>query len=103
MAIPREEDLVVHTFAADGQSKAIVWPGGDGVLIGIGTDFGSGSLSVQTSLDDGATWGNVGTALTDDGSVVVTLPANKLVRLSLSGSTSPTLTGEFTCVHRNRA
>ena len=59
-------------------------------LYGEGT-FDSGTLALQASPDDGATWVNVAT-LTADGASHVQVVSHVL-RLKLTGSTSPTLDG----------
>jgi hypothetical protein len=54
-------------------------------------NFGSGTLALQASPDDGTTWVNVAT-ITADGASHVQVVAH-LLRLKLTGSTDPVLDG----------
>lgn len=82
-------------FTADGQSGAINWPGGRGVFAAFGT-FGGGTIKLQVSYDDGATWidadrsGDTFVTFTANGSGGFELPRCQ-IRTSLSGSTSPSI------------
>ncbi|TWA89588.1 hypothetical protein [Bradyrhizobium stylosanthis] len=82
-------------FTADGQSSAISWPGGRGVFAAFGT-FGSGTIKLQASYDDGTTWidvdrsGDTYVTFTANGAGGFELPKCQL-RVSLSGSTSPSI------------
>ena len=82
------------TFSADGNSATVNWPGGTGSMFVEGT-WGSGTATLQYSIDSGSNWASVtdGTttaSLTADGVVTFTLGECDL-RINLGGSTSPTL------------
>lgn len=83
------------TLLADGQTAAIGWLGGRGVFTAQGT-FGSGTIKLQCSHDDGATWvdvdrsGDTFVTFTANGQGGFELPKCSL-RASLSGSTNPAI------------
>ena len=88
------------TFATDGNGDSVRLQYGTGyVLIGAGSNqnFGSGTLTLQIQTDSGE-WVQVETytALPDPNPVVINLGgAAALVRLVLSGSSSPNLDWEI--------
>lgn len=94
MGIPSSNRFPVLT--ADGQTatlSAISWKGGRGVFTAWGT-FGSGTIKLQQSPDDGTTWIDVDRS----GDTYVTFTSNGeggfelsacLLRVSLTGSTAP--------------
>ena len=96
MAIPTQFQF--PNVVADGQTAAastVQWPGGRGVFIAYGT-FGSGTMKLQASHDDGTTWIDVDRS----GDTFVTFTVNGqggfelgkcLLRVSVSGSTSPAI------------
>lgn len=93
MAIPAAVKFA--TLAATGNTAAIAWPGGRGVFTAWGT-FGGGTLTLQQSPDDGATWINVDRT----GDTYVTFTANGeggfelgecQLRVSLTGATTPSI------------
>lgn len=85
-----------HTFDADGNSDAVQWNGGPGSMLAQGT-FGGGTLTLKYSLDDGSTWTSFGseTTITSAGGGRFFPPGGCLVRVELSGSTSPDLDVNF--------
>ena len=93
MGIPTVYQFPVLT--ADGQTAAanvVSWPGGQGVFVAYGT-FGSGTVKLQWSPDDGTTWIDAGAApltLTAAGYGPFTIPKSQL-RVSLTGSTAPSI------------
>lgn len=93
MARPTDLDA---TLSADGQSSAVYFPGGSGVLLASGT-FGSGTLTVQWQ-DDAGTWFSSSATLAAAGHVAFVLPQGP-VRLDLSGSTSPSITARVRAIH----
>ncbi|MDA9453072.1 hypothetical protein XI00_02000 [Bradyrhizobium sp. CCBAU 21359] len=69
------------------------WSGGVGTVVAWGT-FGGGTVSLQMSVDNGATWMNVDRGT--DSFVSFTAPGNGgfqlglcLLRFNLTGATSP--------------
>jgi len=79
---------------ADGNSAAINWEPGDGLLQVDGT-FDSGSVAVQVSLDGGTTYSPYGTAITTAGVVKLELPAKCKLRLNLSSAGASTELNAF--------
>lgn len=80
---------------ANGQTTAIGWLGGRGNFIAQGT-FGSGTIKLQASFDDGTTWIDVDKS----GDTYVTFTSNGVggfelgacqLRASLSGATAPSI------------
>lgn len=85
------------TFAADGNSALINWPGGKGNLQAFGT-FGSGSIKLAQCLEGSTTAPNgtatpIGSAytLTADGGIIFDLLPSR-IQVQLTGSTAPTIT-----------
>ena len=79
------------TLTANGSTPSHSFPGGVGTAHAAGT-FGSGTLALEVSADNGTTFINGGTSvqLTADGIFNFTLPSDELlVRLTLSGATDP--------------
>lgn len=93
--MPRQS-LNAATLSADGSTNTVPWSGGRGTFAGYGT-FGGGTLSLEISYDQGTTWFAVGTDtdLTSDGHGNFDLPSGVLLRGTLSGATSPSLTVEI--------
>lgn len=93
MGIPAA--LAFARLLASGNSSAITWNGGRGVFAAYGT-FGSGTLKLQSSFDDGTTWidvdrsGDTYVTFTANGSGGFELPKCQL-RVSLSGATNPSI------------
>lgn len=56
--------LLVNAGAGNGATKQ--WPGGEGVLIAVAS-WGGGNAQLQVLGPDGATWINVGSAITANG------------------------------------
>lgn len=89
-------DLKQEGLNADGNSTAWEHDGGLCCVHILG-DFGSGTAVLQSSPDDGTTYTavikNSGTdaSWTSAGVVSVNLPRETMVRVNLSGSTSPDL------------
>lgn len=85
------KNKLVGNFSADGNSSELDWGGRFvGHISAYGT-FGSGTVTLQYSLDAGATWNAVDTtnlAFTADGNGNFELPFCKL-RINLAGSTTP--------------
>lgn len=83
------------TLSADGQTAAVAWLGGRGVFSAQGS-FGSGTIKLQCSHDDGTTWidvdrsGDTFVTFTANGQGGFELPKCSL-RASLSGSTAPSI------------
>lgn len=79
------------TFTADGSSPGYSFPGGVGTVQADGT-FGSGTLTLEVSSDEGVTYTSGGSTvqLTAEGLFNFSLPSDGLmIRLTLSGSTAP--------------
>lgn len=87
---------LTETLAADGSTASVEWPGGLGTFAAYGS-FGGGTFSLEVSFDGGTTWFAVGTDtdLTADGAGNFSLPAEVLLRATLSGATTPSVTGEI--------
>jgi len=81
---------VMDAVAADGNSSVYVWRGGKGTLVGAGT-FGSGTLSVQVSLDNGTTWVGLASATMTAASAITFEVHRCQMRFNLAGATGPTL------------
>lgn len=86
-----------YYLTANGNTTPIDWPADpearhEGNLTADGT-FGSGTLKLQLSHDNGSTWTDADAtnlAFTENKSMNFNLPACK-IRLNLSGSTNPNL------------
>ena len=80
------------SLSADGSSADQQWRGGTGFVTASGT-FGGGTLELELSLNGGSTYVGAGTGgqLTSAGSFVFELPDDALIRVTLSGSTGPSL------------
>lgn len=75
---------------ANGSTSVVDWRGGPGILLAQG-DFGSGTLTLEFSIDGGTTWTPVGDAsLTEGGGWRFDLGACQL-RGTLAGATDPTV------------
>lgn len=76
-------------LSADGSTPTQSWDGGLGTVAVAGT-FGSGTIKLEASFDNGTTWIPVGTDVefTATGMGNFHLPACNL-RCTLSGATSP--------------
>lgn len=85
--------LVRQTLTANGNTNTFEWGGGVGYYASNGT-WGSGTTSLQVSPDGGTTFISAGTDgnLTADGVVRFELPDKAVIRVNLSGATSPSLT-----------
>lgn len=79
-----------ETLTADGAASSVAWQGGEGTLIAYGT-FGSGTVALQFSPDNGNTWIDAGVSLTADGHGAFDLPAGVSLRANLSGASSPSV------------
>ncbi|RZN09655.1 hypothetical protein CWO91_16640 [Bradyrhizobium genosp. SA-3] len=84
------------TITGNGSTSGVVWPGGRGVFTAFGT-FGSGTIKLQVSYDDGTTWmdvdrsGDTYCTFTSNGSGGFELPKCQ-VRANTAGSTTPSVT-----------
>ena len=78
------------TFAADGISKFSNVPLSIDYMFFATGSFGGGCLSLEASPDNGITWFTV-EQLTSPGRLIRYLVSGEKVRLSLSGSTNPTV------------
>ncbi|MHC4051494.1 hypothetical protein [Bradyrhizobium sp. 25ACV] len=83
------------TLTANGTTSPTFWPGGSGTFSATGT-FGGGTAKLQMSPNNGVTWIDVDR----NGDTYVTFTANGqggfelapcLLRVSLTGATSPSL------------
>jgi len=84
--------VINHDFTANGQSPTEKWGGGKGYFNAFGSDFGGGTVSLQYSLDNSATWIAMGenTTITANGGGVFDQTACN-IRVNLSGATSPVI------------
>jgi hypothetical protein len=81
---------------ADGNSSSFSWPGGVGQMV-VGGTFGSGTVKLQMSPDDGTTWVAIGGDSTVTTDAVVNFDLNSCdIRLNLSGSSGADLDGWLT-------
>lgn len=88
-------NTTVETLAANGNTTALDWVGGDGTVFASGT-FGGGSVTLQLSIDGGVTWF---TATDETGLAVSLVTAGAFsfsvgsckVRGVLAGATSPSI------------
>jgi hypothetical protein len=80
-----------QTLSADGSTTGVTLQSSTLVQFEADGDFGGGTLTPQ--LQTGAsTWVAIGTeTLTADGLINAEVPRGSVVRLTLSGSTSPTI------------
>ena len=78
-------------FAADGNSSAITWRGGEGHMLVEGS-FGGGTLKLKWLYRD-VTYIEVGTNtnMTAAGASIFTLPEGVTLRLELTGSAGPAI------------
>jgi hypothetical protein len=88
MAIAAPAALTV--LSADGNSAAYEATGFPIVIMASGT-FGSGTLIMQISPDEGTTWFATGQTLSAIGIMIYTPPEGAQFRLNLAGSTTPTI------------
>ena len=65
---------------------------GAGVSLFASGTWGSGTLTVQVRKSDGTFYNIPDAALTADGTVYVDIPSAALVRATLTGATTPSLT-----------
>lgn len=80
------------TFSADGNGSSIAHDGGD-VFVGLSGSFGSGTVTLEVSDDNGLTYYPiVDSEKTAADGYIADLPNECLIRMSLSGSTSPSIT-----------
>lgn len=81
---------------ADGSTQAVKWNGGEGSFVASGT-FGGGSLSLEFSNDDKATWIALGgdATITEGGGSGFILPLGVWVRATLTGATDPSINVSF--------
>jgi len=87
---------VFDGVTADGNSSSVDWPGGVGQMVVEGT-FGSGTVKLQMSPDDGTTWVAIGGDSTVTADAVVNFDLNGCdIRLNLSGSSGADLNGWLT-------
>ena len=87
---------VFNAITADADSASLDWPGGVGQMV-VSGGFGGGTCKLQMSPDDGTTWVDVGGDSSVTAAAVVNFDLNGCdIRLSLSGSTAPTLSGWLT-------
>lgn len=79
---------------ADAQSAVIAWGGGLGTYAAWGSDFDTGTYTLQVSYDNGTTWIAVGsdTTLTAAGHGNFDLPPGVLVRVDANGNGSIDIT-----------
>lgn len=102
MAISTDTTLL-YARSTDGNGTAVVWPGGRGVFVAYGT-FGSGTVKLQWSPNDGTTWidvdasGDTFVTFTANGSGGFELPACQ-IRAVLSGATAASVTAEAAVTH----
>lgn len=83
-------NLEAANLTGDGNTPELQWPGGfSGSVIVFGA-FGGGTAKLQFSVD-GTTWVDEGSTFSADGVAGFELPGC-LLRVNLSGSTSPDLT-----------
>lgn len=97
-------DITLLTLrTTDGNGNAADWPGGRGAFVAYGT-FGSGTVKLQWSPDDGTTWldvdksGETYVTLTANGSGGFELPASQ-IRAALSGSTGASVSAKAAVTH----
>jgi hypothetical protein len=89
-------EQVFDGVSSNGNSSALDWPGGIGQMIVSGT-FGSGTVKLQVSPDDGTTWVDVGGDAEVTAAAVVNFSLNSCdIRLNLSGSSGASLDGWLT-------
>ena len=84
------------TLTANGSSAAIAWSGGPIRTLRAAGTFGGGTLALKISVDNGSTWeavtdGTTAASLTATGQINVELHGSFLVRVTLSGATSPNI------------
>ena len=84
------------TFAADGSSETFVMQYDESNIgiVATGT-WGSGSLTLQVTPDNGTTWFKVGTAFTANGYQRITDLSDLMFKFVLAGSTTPALSVKF--------
>ena len=87
---------VFNGVTTNSSSDSVNWPGGVGQMVVEGT-FGSGTVKLQMSPDDGTTWVAIGGDATVTADAVVNFDLNSCdIRLNLSGSTGANLDGWLT-------
>ena len=80
---------ISQTLAADGSTTAVTAPARY-LMAATGT-FGGGTAKVEISSDDGTTWGQFGSTFTVGTVLEIALPRGGQVRVTLTGSTAPSL------------
>lgn len=87
------------TFAGNGNSASQQLDTNRGQLVAtlqVTGTFGSGTVTLQVSFDNGVTWSNhTGMSFTAAGANTISLAAGALIRISLTGATSPAITFNF--------
>lgn len=81
---------IFTTLVADGSTEVIKSPIYGRFNVHAYGAFGGGSLAVEASID-GVNFVPVGSPLTANGTLSVTLSESEHLRLTLSGATAPTL------------
>lgn len=91
--------LTFSTLAADGSSTALSFPGGAVRTMFVIGDLGSGTLTLEFSIDSGTTWdtvkdvpNGVTIAFAEEGIANVDLRGAVDLRVTLAGSTDPDFT-----------
>lgn len=84
--------MIETTLTANGSTSTVSWPSlSRGTFFVTGT-FGGGTCVLQASRDQGTTWVNVPNAsLTANGYANFQINAPVILRVTLSGATSPSL------------
>lgn len=82
--------MTKSTLSANGSTTAVQHNGGTAFLAASGT-FGSGTLRLEFSPDNGTTYIATGVSLTAAGRGSELLPTGVLVRATLTGATAPSL------------
>lgn len=86
----KPEHEAAETLSVDGNSSEVAWGGGLGTLVAEGT-FGTGTVALQVSIDEGTTW------ITYTGSGMTSSEVEQfqigpcMLRANLAGATSPTI------------
>lgn len=87
--------LLFNAQAANGSSATFSVKGdatdGRNMELFVTGTFGAGTAQLQQSPDGGTNWFSVGTAVTAAGRQVVTVYPGSILRLNLTGATSPNL------------
>ncbi len=89
--MPANFRLDAHAIVgADAQSPVVAWGGGVGTFAARGSDFDTGTYTLEVSYDQGGNWQAVGTetTLTAEGHGNFQLPAGALLRVDADGNGS---------------